>query len=54
MSGEVDGTCLAAGTVAREGSFQGGEGTRAEADLVRIWPKLGGLQKVTMGGRGVF
>ena len=24
------GTCLVAGTVARQGSFQGGEGTRAE------------------------
>ena len=37
--------CLATGTVAREGSFEGGEGTRAE---VKICQKLGGLQKLAL------
>ena len=32
----MDGTCLAAGAVAGEGYFQGGEGMRAEAVLLRI------------------
>ena len=34
----MDGTCLAAGMVAAEGSFHGGEGARAEAgeDLVKL------------------
>ena len=30
---DVDGTCLAAGMVAGEGYFQGGEGMRAEAGV---------------------
>ena len=30
MGGDVDGTCLAAGMVAGEGSFQGGEGMRLD------------------------
>ena len=29
----MDGTCLAEGAVAWEGSFQGGEGTRIEAGV---------------------
>ena len=36
----MDGTCLAVGTVAGEGSFQGGGGTRAED----------ALQKLAVGG----
>ena len=40
---DVDGTYLTAGTVTREGSFQGGEGMWAEAVLVRI------CQKMTVG-----
>ena len=40
----MDGTCLAVGTVAREGSFHSGGG-RGQ----RIWRRLGGLQKLTWG-----
>ena len=42
---DVDGTCLVARTVAGEGSFQGGEGTWAEA----VGEALGDLRKLTMG-----
>ena len=34
LGGDVDGTCLAAGTVAGEGSFQVCEGSRVEAGVV--------------------
>ena len=40
----MDGTSLAASTVAKEGSFQGGEGRGQRQVLVR----LGGLQKLTV------
>jgi hypothetical protein len=33
LGGDVDGTCLAVGMVAGKGSFQGGEGMRAVADV---------------------
>ena len=46
LGGNVDGTCLAAGMVAGEGSTCGSGRTRAE-DLGR---KLGVLQKLTIGG----
>ena len=37
----MDGTCLAVGTVAGEGSFQGGEGKRTEAGVVEDLAEVG-------------
>ena len=45
----MDEAYLAVGTIAREGSFQGGKGMWAEVGLLRIWWKLGGLWKLTLG-----
>ena len=33
MGGDVDGVYISVGMVAKEGSFQGGEGTRAETGV---------------------
>jgi hypothetical protein len=41
LGGDVDGTCLAAGMVARVGSFQGGEGTWAEAGVCEDLAEVG-------------
>ena len=46
LAGGVDGTSLAAGTVAGEGSTCSDGGARGR----RIWRKLGGLWKWTVGG----
>ena len=46
MDGDVDGACFAAGMVTREGTLEGGEGTKAK---VRIWPNMGDLQKLRVG-----
>ena len=43
----MDGICLAAGTVAGEGSFQGGERTRAEAGIDEDLAEVDELQKMT-------
>ena len=42
----MDGACFAVGMVSREGAFQGSE--EMSGCLVRIWWKLGGLQKLTV------
>ena len=49
MGVNVDGTCLAAGTVAGEGSLQGGEGTMADADDGENLADIGCLMKFTVG-----
>jgi hypothetical protein len=46
----MDRTCLAAGAVAGEGSFQGGKGTRAEADVGEDLAYVGWSVEVDSGG----
>ena len=41
MIGDLDGACLAAGKVAREGSFQGDERTWAEAGVCEDLTEVG-------------
>jgi hypothetical protein len=47
----VNGTGLEAGKVAKDGSFQGGEGTWAEADVGEDWTEVGwSVENLTVGG----
>ena len=46
----MDGTCLAAGTVAWEGSFQGGKEMRAEAGVGEDLAEVGWSTDVDRGG----
>ena len=46
----MDGKCLAASTVSGEGSFHGGEGTRAEAGVGENLALVGWSAKLTVGG----
>ena len=43
---DVDGTCLAVAVVAGDGSFQGGEGKRADIGVGEDLVELSGLQKL--------
>ena len=45
----MHGTCLAAGTVVGEGSFQGGESTKAEADVAEDLAEVGWSAEVDKG-----
>jgi hypothetical protein len=46
----VDAACLAVGTVAREGSFQSGEGLWVEASFGEDWAEVGQSAEVDIGG----
>ena len=48
----MDGVCVTAGKIPTEGSFQGGEGTWAEAGVVEDLAEVGESAEVDRGGLG--